>query len=189
MEAFENRLNGIWNRITSKELLQNKGLGKEIGIYIFDYPPEKELQMREHISHLIKRIQKERSDIKAVHVDLFELIINYLEKRGLLDKTMAYEKNKGTDGLLKVLSAPLSPQNLSKEFVETARPEDNDLIIVSGVGKTWPLLRSHNLLNNLQPLIGQTPLVLFYPGNYSGHDLRLFSMMNENNYYRAFRLL
>jgi hypothetical protein len=189
MDSFEKRLNGIWSRITSHELLQNKGLGKEIGIYIFDYPPEKELQMREHVNHLLKRLQKERSDIKVVHVDLFDMLINYLKKRNLLDRALSLEKDKGTDGLIKALSGTLSPQNIANEFIEIAKPQENDLILVSGVGKTWPLLRSHNLLNNLQPLIGQTPLVLFYPGEYSGHDLRLFNIMEENNYYRAFRLI
>jgi hypothetical protein len=37
--SFEERLNRILPRLTSNELLNNKGLGNEIGFYIFDYPP------------------------------------------------------------------------------------------------------------------------------------------------------
>ena len=37
---------------------------------------------------------------------------------------------------------------------------------MSGVGIVYPLLRTHTLLNNLHSRMGQTPLVLFYPGRY-----------------------
>jgi hypothetical protein len=74
-------------------------------------------------------------------------------------------------------------------FAEFAKPEQYDLVIVSGVGSVWPLLRSHTLLNNLQPVMGKTPLVMFYPGRYDGQSLRLFGKIKSNNYYRAFKLV
>ena len=74
-------------------------------------------------------------------------------------------------------------------FAEVAKPEQHDLVIVSGVGSVWPLLRSHTLLNNLQPVMGKTPLVMFYPGRYDGQSLRLFGKIKSNNYYRAFKLV
>jgi Domain of unknown function (DUF1788) len=43
------------------------------------------------------------------------------------------------------------------------------------------------LLNNLQPVMGNTPLLLFYPGRYDGQSLRLFGKLKNNNYYRAFK--
>ena len=56
-------------------------------------------------------------------------------------------------------------------------------------GLVWPLLRTHSLLNNLQPVMGNTPLLLFYPGRYDGQSLRLFGKLKNNNYYRAFKLV
>jgi hypothetical protein len=50
MGSFQERLNRIIPRLTSDELLSNSGLGNEIGFYIFDYPPEKELEVRDHIN-------------------------------------------------------------------------------------------------------------------------------------------
>jgi hypothetical protein len=61
--------------------------------------------------------------------------------------------------------------------------------LISGVGNAYPLLRSHNLLNNLHPLMGDTPLVMFYPGIYTGQGLSLFGKLKETNYYRAFQLV
>ena len=73
--------------------------------------------------------------------------------------------------------------------MEAARPEDNDVVFMTGVGNVWPLFRSHTLLNNLHPFMQGTPLVVFYPGIYDGQRLSLFGRLRDNNYYRAFRLI
>ena len=80
-------------------------------------------------------------------------------------------------------------KRIANAFIEEAKPEENDLVLVSGVGNAYPLLRSHNLLNNLHSLMGDTPLVMFYPGIYTGQGLRLFGKLKETNYYRAFQLV
>ena len=72
---FDKRLNQILPRLTSPELLTNSGLGNEIGFYIFDYPPENELAVREHVVHLLKQLSKKHPDIKVKHVNLFEMVI------------------------------------------------------------------------------------------------------------------
>jgi len=64
-----------------------------------------------------------------------------------------------------------------------------DMVIMTGVGNVWPLLRSHTLLNNLHALMEETPLVMFYPGVYDGQGLSLFGCVEDRNYYRAFRLV
>jgi hypothetical protein len=37
--------------------------------------------------------------------------------------------------------------------------------------------------------MGETPLVLFYPGIYDGQSLSLFGQIKQDNYYRAFKLV
>jgi len=189
MGAFENRLNQILPRITSKELLANEGLGNEIGFYIFDYPPEKELKVREHIQFVLNYLKKKNPELRVKHINLFELIINYLKSRKLFDRVIKIEKEKGPGELLKALRAPLGADKIAKVFTEEAAPSQQDLVIVSGVGNAWPILRSHNLLNNLHPLMGNTPLIMFYPGVFTGQGLRLFDHLKESNYYRAFQLV
>jgi hypothetical protein len=44
--TLEERLNQILPRITSRDFLDSKGLGNEIGFWIFDYPPEREMDVR-----------------------------------------------------------------------------------------------------------------------------------------------
>ena len=186
---FNQRLNKILDRVTSDDFLHGKGLGNEIPFYAFDYPPDRELEVREHIAFLLAQIPKRRPALRFVHVNLFDLIIRHLKDRGFYDKALDLQKNKGDEALLKALAAPLDAGKLANVFADAVRPEEQDLVLVSGVGSAYPLLRTHNLLNNLHHRMGSTPLVLFYPGVYDGQSLRLFGTLEDKPYYRAFRLV
>ena len=187
--GFEGRLNKILDRLLSKELLSNAGLGNEIGFYIFDYPPEEELKVRAYLETVKDQIAKRQPDLRFIHLNWFDLIIEHLRERNLLERGFKLQRDKGDAELLKALKGPLHEQKIAKVFIQSAQPENNDLILLSGVGNAWPLLRSHTLLNNLHPLMQDTPLVVFYPGTYDGQGLRLFGRLKDNNYYRAFRLV
>jgi hypothetical protein len=50
-------------------------------------------------------------------------------------------------------------------------------------------VRSHNVLNNLHQVLDSVPVVMFYPGRYSGQNLQLFGTIKDDNYYRAFPLV
>ncbi len=189
MIAFKNRLDKIPDRLTSDELLTNKGLGNEIGFYIFDYPPEFEMEMREHVNFIIRQLPKKKPDLRFKHINLFELVISYLKQRKLLDRAIRIQLKKGDQALLKAIKGALGADKVAKAFVAEAEPQNNDLVLLSGIGAVYPLLRSHNLLNNLHSLMGDTPLVVFYPGTYTGQGLRLFGKLKEVNYYRAFQLV
>ena len=75
-------------------------------------------------------------------------------------------------------------------------PADYDLVLLSGVGSVWPMLRAHSLLNCLHTVMENTPLVMFYPGTFDGTTLRLFGQIGTTTsqpankpYYRAFILV
>jgi hypothetical protein len=188
-EQLKNRLNQIIPRLESKEFLQNAGLGNEIGFYIFDYPPKYELEVREHLALVLEQLPKRRPDLRIKSVNLFETLIRYLKDRKLLDAACKLQREKGDEALRKALKGPLHEEKIAKVFIEEAQPEAHDLVLMSGIGNVWPLIRSHTLLNNLHPLMQGTPLVVFYPGVFDGQGLRLFDLLSDTNYYRAFRLV
>jgi hypothetical protein len=138
---------------------------------------------------LLTQIPKRRPDLRVKHINLFELIIEHLHERKLYDKALTLQRAKGDAELAKALAAPLSPERLARVFAQAAAPAEHAMVLVSGVGTAYPLLRTHNLLNNLHSLMGSTPLVLFYPGVYDGQALRLFGLLEDTSYYRAFRLV
>ena len=201
-DTLTDRLNKILPRITSKEFLKGTGIGNEIGFYIFDYPPEQELKVRDHIRFLMEHIPKQKPDLRVKHINLFDFVLEYLQARNLLDKALQMQREKGNEALKTALAGPLHSGKLVPVFGDVAKPDQHDLVLVSGVGSVYPMLRTSTLLNNLQPVMGRTPLILFYPGKYDQLTLRLFGKLSlsvasegtgkpktPEHYYRAFRLV
>jgi hypothetical protein len=201
-DSLNDRLNKILPRLVSDDFLSGSGIGNEIAFYVFDYPPEDELRVREHVRFLLDSIPKKRPGLRVKYVNLFDFVLDHLKARNFLDKALAMQKQKGDEALKKALAGPLHPEKLAPLFAEDARPSEHHLVLVSGVGSVYPLLRTSSLLSNLQRVMGGTPLVLFYPGRYDQMTLRLFGklglsasfegagkMRKSEHYYRAFRLV
>src|SRR5207249_3533760 len=106
-DTLTDRLNKILPRITSEEFLKGSGIGNEIGFYIFDYPPEQELKVRDHIRFLVDHIPKQKPNLRLKHVNLFDFVLEYLRSRNLLDKALKMQREKGNDALKTALAGPL----------------------------------------------------------------------------------
>jgi BREX protein BrxB len=182
------RLNQILPTITDARFLSGSGIGNETAFYIFDYPPDQELRIRDHIDFLLEHLPRQKPGIRVKHLNVFDLIVGHLRTRKLLEKAFKLQKEKGSTFVRRQLEKILDPEKLKRVFVEEVRPDQRDLVLVSGVGSAYPMLRSHKLLNNLHSVMGRTPLVMFYPGRYDGQHLRLFGKLKNDNYYRAFKL-
>ena len=196
LARLNSRLDRILPRITDPGFLSSQGIGNEIACYIFDYPAELELAVREHLGLLLKRLASHHSELRALHLDLLDVVVAYLQQRGLFDKAIRMQTSKSDAALVKALQGPLAAEKLKDFIASEYRPADADLILLSGVGSVWPMLRAHTLLNCLHTVIGDTPLVMFYPGSFDGTTLRLFgriahatSKPGKTHYYRAFTLI
>lgn len=191
MKTIYERLDQILPLIMDRRFRENKGLGNEIGFYIFDYDPRDELIVREHIAFLIQKVNTDGSEIFIKEFDLFEIILDVLSGKGYLDKLMAMEQEKGTAAILTPLKKTLRLTQQNDLIVEHIRSntQPNNIVFLTGVGKTWPVIRSHSILNALHAVIEDVPLIMFYPGTYSGQDLHLFDEISDQNYYRAFKLI
>ena len=191
MNSLEQRLNRAEAIIAQPAFRQNKGLGNEVGYYIFDYPAEQELQVRERIEYIRKKSENSTNDFKVIVFDLYDIIIDILKEKGYLDKCFEFEKSKGFDKITKSIGNVLrisAADSLIVNYIKDNTPP-NSIIFLTGVGKCYPFLRSHKVLNNLHQVIDYVPVVMFYPGKYDGQELVLFSEIKDDNYYRAFKLV
>ncbi|MEB0114541.1 DUF1788 domain-containing protein [Variovorax sp. RTB1] len=188
--SFDKRLNQVLPRLASPDVLDNRGAGGEIGFWIFDYPPENEMQMRSWLTDVIEPgLHKQKPDLRFATIDLFESVIGLLEERGLLEKAFEMQLKKGDEALLASLRSVLKEDRLAARMVDLVGAQNLDLLIVKGVGAVYPMLRTHTLLSALHPHMRDTPLLMLYPGRYDGQSLRLFNKLGDDNYYRAFRLV
>ena len=188
--SLEERLNQILPRITSREFLDSKGLGNEIGFWIFDYPPDREMEVRDFLSGtVVPALGKQLPAIRCAVVNLLALVTDLLEERNLLDKAIVMQHDKGDDSALVALRSVLKEDKLAQKIATRHDIAALDLLVLTGVGAAYPMLRTHTLLSALHPIMGNTPLLMFFPGRYDGQSLRLFNTQAEDHYYRAFRLV
>src|SRR5262249_28429223 len=178
------------------------GIGNEVAFYIFDYPPEEELRVRDFLRVLLDHIPRQKPGLRVKHVNLFDFVLDYLKTRKLLDKAIQMQREKSNDALKKALAGPLHPERLLPFLAEAIQPQQHDLVTLSGAGNGYPWLRTSSLLSNLQRIMGTAPLVMFYPGKYDQLPLRLYGKLTlspsfegegktkkAKDYSRAFKLV
>ena len=188
--TLTDRLNQILPRVTSPAFLSSEGIGNEIACYIFDYPAQEELRVREHIEVMMGRLASHHAGLRVLHLNLFDVVLAYLNQRGLFEKALKMQAAKGDTAVLRALEGPLAAEKIRDFIAAEHAPTSYDLLLLSGVGSVWPMLRAHDLLNCLHSVIGTTPLVMFYPGTFDGTTLRLLGRTTGSKpYYRAFILV
>lgn len=189
---IEVKLGKIEPKIKEQSFLENKGLSNEVGYYIFDYDPKYELKVRDEVYRLKNKYAYDSNfSFSIVEFDLYEIIIELLNDEDILLDIFSLEEEEGVnetvDAIIDFLKLN-SDDNLIVEYILDNTP-DNSVVFLTGVGKAYPILRSHNILNNLHQRLDKVPVILFFPGKYSGTDLVLFNTIESANYYRAFPLI
>lgn len=187
----EQRLDLAEEMIKRPSFRENKGLGNEVGYYVFDYPAEDELYVRERVEYIRKKNEKSADEYEIKVFDLYDIIIEILKSKGYLEKCYDFEKKRGFERITNAVNRMLritESDSLIINYIRERTPE-KAIIFIVGVGKCFPILRSHTVLNNLHQVIDNVPVVMFYPGKYDGQELILFNEIKDDNYYRAFKLV
>lgn len=190
MSNFQDKLNQVITKITSSDFLQSKGLGNDIGFWIFDYPIEHDDEVMQFLAEtIIPTVIRAPHQLKVTHINLFEFLIDLLKERNLLDKVIAMQQSGGDAKTLEAIKPVLKEDKLAQKLATLIDHDNTDMVVLSGVAAAYPMLRTHTLLSALHPYMQDTPLLMFYPGTYDGHSLKLFNTLNDDHYYRAFRLI
>lgn len=188
MTKIRERLDLIIPKIQETGFLEGRRLGNEISFYIFDYSPKDELLVRDYIKLIKREFDKVDSSIKIIEFDLYNLMLDLAKEMDIFEAIFEMEDAEGKDVLYNALEEFCADPSIFMEKIKD-KSDSHDLIFITGVGKVFPFLRSHTLLNNLMEKIHGKPLIMFYPGEYNELSLKLFGKLDDNNYYRAFRLI
>ena len=191
MTKTEKDLGKIESEIGKTSFLNGKGLGNEVSYYVFDYDPKDEILVREYIDKLVKKDKEFGDGYKLKVYDVYDLMIELLESEGYLEACFEMEKNDGMNYLVESVNDLLRMSDNNDyftEYIEENTPE-KAIVFLTGVGKIFPFVRSHKILNNLHQSFNKAPVVMFYPGKYDGQSLELFGEFKDDNYYRAFPLV
>lgn len=188
----------LFKIISSERFLHKRGLGAETPFFICPYAQKDAPAMAAMISRLVAKL--ENNGVIAREVNLYDTCLKILGERDRLRRFLAMEEKTDKDRALSFLRSALDPEKdlvpaICADLDERDRLGGHrDAVFISGVAEVYPYARAHTLLTNMQSPLGDKPLVLFFPGEYSqspeaGFTLRLFGRLKPVGYYRAFNIL
>ncbi|WP_284035629.1 DUF1788 domain-containing protein [Neobacillus sp. 114] len=178
---IQQKLNRFFEEIQKEDFKKMRGLGNEVPYFVFDYNPAYELMVRNSIKYY-----QDKLTLNIKVLNLFELIIDLFVDIGGLEGLKQFEAEQGTAELFDAIRPSIEEEQLVERIAEAA--EDAQMIFIMGVGSVFTLVSTHELLNQLHARVTSTPIIVFYPGEYTGQGLSLFNRFESNGYYRAFSI-
>ena len=186
----------LFRILSDRDFLAMKGLANEVPIFVQTYDASQEDGLRRLVDALTGRLRSTGLVVKTL--DLFTLVLEELEEQGLLDDLLRDEASFQKVELFETLQNYSDPKtHLIPRLIRAISDGDTKLTLLTGAGRVFPFLRTHTILESLQPAMLRHPVVMFFPGEYTqdtagGSYLRLFGALPSprilNPYYRAMNL-
>ena len=186
----------LFRVFSHSDFLSMKGLANEVPIFIQTYEASQEDAIRRMVESLAERLQNTGILLKVV--DLFDLVLDELAEHGILDDLLRDEATFEKVELFDTLQNYSDPRtHLVPRLIRALGDDEPQLVLVTGAGRVFPFLRTHTILESLQPAMPRHPIVFFFPGEYTqepggGSHLKLFGSIPSpkinNPYYRAMNL-
>ena len=196
-ENIKVRIEHLKEKMDDSKFQHNEGLSNEVGYYVFDYPADQELYMRKQIDKIQESPLAARVNLKVF--DIYDIMMHLLKEQEKYTGSDPIpilediEKNQGFDVLIEQINNILEMSennNLIVRYIKERIPEGDGqcIVFLTGLGKVYPIIRAHKILNTMHQVLDNNPVVMFYPGNYDEMSLRAFGEIKDQNYYRAFRI-
>ena len=193
MKTIHERLDILEAKMRSEHFRENTGWGNEIGYYVFDYEPEDELVVRQRIDELSSTDTEMKFGYELIVYDLYELMIQLLKEEDAFDELLALEEEEGSEYIYDAISDILKfdePDSLMVNYIaDKQHTPDDAVVLLTGVGKCFPIIRSHKILNNLHQVMDPCPVIMFFPGAYDWNQHPIFGDLKDDNSYRSFPIV
>lgn len=183
----------LFDVISSSRFLAMEGLGNEVPFFIYPYEPTDALEVVNVQHRLTSKLRLQ--GITVLEINLYDVSIQILQDRGIWEQILDAEPELDKHDFREQLQGLLDPGDQLKDAVAAQLANaDYDVLFLTGVGEVFPYIRSHNVLNNLQSVSKDKPMLLFFPGDYRqseslGSSLELFGRLHDDQYYRAKNIL
>jgi hypothetical protein len=180
----------ITEKLSSDTLLGRNGFKMYESKYVIDYRPEQAWDA-ELLAQAIAADDLALCGIRVVEVNLYDLVLEHLDEEGLWEVFKEREGQLDAAAIIETLQASASVDQVIipriKELLEQAG--QHDLVFITGVGETFPYIRTHGVLDALGT---DKPVVLWFPGTYkknadgsSSLDILDIRQGTGGGYYRA----
>mgnify|MGYP002345559602 CR=1 FL=1 len=175
----------LYSKLTDPDF--GKNIGGELPLYIQPFPTSAQTEAVAQEERLVRRLEKK--GIKAIIIDLYRLCMDMLQEAGVLDVLLTNEADIDKTDIISTLDSLLDAQSiLIPKIKERITEENPQYVFITHIGRVYPFLRSHSILNNIDNLTNKFTFIFFFPGEYDSLQLRLFGRVGDENYYRGINL-
>lgn len=178
----------LTKQLTDPALLGKDGYLMRYNLYVLPYKPAQEAFAKDLIRALVED-ELPRHDVKAANINLYDIVLAYLDEQDLWEPLCEVESDNSRDELIMMLQDTIGVADVLKPAVEQAVGDSSDVAFLTGVGETFPYIRTHALLSELDVSI---PVVLVFPGEYkqlsdgtTSLDILNIPSGANGGYYRA----
>lgn len=185
MSDIKERLDQVKELVSQDDFLEGKGLSNEVNIRIFCYRPEDEMTVKYFTSQLVT---DPALRCRLIECDLYKIFLEACEDIDILDAIPEMEETDGSIFLLEQLHSTVGEDEFIQK-INYAPHQKGDVLLITGVGDVFPFMRVHALLEALQPHFSDVPILVMYPGEFTGYTLQLFNRLKPHDYYRAFNII
>lgn len=179
----------LTDQLTDPALLGKDGYLMRHNLYVLPYKPSQEAFAKDLIRALVED-ELPRHDVKAANVNLYDIVLAYLDEQDLWEPLCEAEADNSRDELIMMLQDTIGVADVLKPAVEhKVSGSECDIAFITGVGETYPYIRTHALLSELDVNV---PVVLVFPGEYkqlsdgtTSLDILNIPSGANGGYYRA----
>lgn len=192
-QKLDEHFQRLIQKIQEPDFQKNKGLSNEVGYYIFTYDVKDTLTIRNKLDDLMYSRLARKIHLKVF--DLYDIMLDSIKRLKDIADDDPFEMIKQMEhqgGIAKVIQQINNLMQMDEnendivKYIQKRMDDQRAVIFITGVGKVYPLIRAHKVLNTMHQVLDQNPVVMFYPGDYDELNLQIFGETNDQNYYRAF---
>jgi len=183
---IKERLDNLKIRIQQSDFLNGEGLGNEVSIWFFCYDPKDEIVVKDFTEKLVVN---QNLSCHLVEKNLYSIMLEVCDDLDISDAIADMENSDGKEFLLEQLHSAIGVNEYANKIYFEPQERGKDVLLLTGVGDVFPFMRIHNLLPALKRKFSNIPILVMYPGNFSGTQIMLFNKLKPNDYYHAFNLI
>lgn len=177
------------DRLSDDALLGKSGYLFRQNSYLLPYEPEQEADAKDLINALTNTDLPNKG-VKAANINLYDIVLAYLDEQSMWEPLCEAEAESTREEIIMMLQDTVSVSDvITPRVQEVIETSECDLAFITGVGETYPYVRTHVLLTEL---LNDKPIVLVFPGEYrvladGSTSLDILGIPSETNggYYRA----
>ncbi|MDV2687166.1 DUF1788 domain-containing protein, partial [Alkalihalophilus lindianensis] len=88
----------------------------------------------------------EGSNRRIIEFDLYKMLLEITKDKRIFERIFEMEERQGKDQLFKAMTTFAKPEVFLRKIKE--QMGDYNVVFLTGIGKVYPFVRSHNILNN-----------------------------------------